>query len=210
MSNKQKQADQILKALKVLYPDAKCELNYRTAFELLVATILSAQCTDKRVNQVTQTLFIKYPRPIDFAQADLQALEQDIHSTGFFRNKAKSIQASARRIVSEYQGEVPSNMKALIALPGVGRKTASVLMGNAFGYAEGVVVDTHVGRLSQRLGLSESKTPEKIERDLMKLIPKRDWVIFPHLMIFHGRSVCKARQPKCQVCEIASLCPSRQ
>lgn len=210
MISRQKQARKVLKHLKVLYPEAKCELNYQTTFELLVATILSAQCTDKRVNQVTETLFVKYPSPYHFAEADLQELEQDIHATGFFRNKARSIQASAQILIARYQGEVPCDMKALTSLPGVGRKTASVVMGNAFGRAEGVVVDTHVGRLSQRLGLTSAKTPEKIEQDLMALIPKKDWVLFPHLMIFHGRAVCKARQPDCQRCGLADFCPSRQ
>lgn len=207
MSTK-KQALRVLKHLKVLYPDAKCELNYQTAFELLIATILSAQCTDKRVNQVTEKLFVKYPTPQHFAEADLQTLEHDVHPTGFFRNKARAIQASAQLIIANYQGEVPCDMKALTALPGVGRKTASVVMGNAFGHAEGVVVDTHVGRLSQRLGLTDAKTPEKIEQDLMRLIPQKDWVLFPHLMIFHGRAVCKARLPNCQSCELADFCPA--
>lgn len=200
----------LLQTLKQEYPDAHCALNYSNPFELLVATILSAQCTDERVNQVTAHLFPKYPNPEAFASADLTELQNDIRSTGFFRNKAIAIQESSLQILQNHQGQVPNDMPALTALKGVGRKTASVVMGNAYGHAEGVVVDTHVGRLSRRLGLSKEKQPEKVERDLMKLIPHEDWVIFPHLMIFHGRAVCTARKTFCTSCVLQEHCPSAQ
>lgn len=205
---KQARAIWALDILKSSYPDADCALHYRTPFELLVATILSAQCTDERVNQVTANLFEKYPGPQAFAEAELDELEQDVRPTGFFRNKAKSIQGTAQEILRLHAGEVPNDMQALVALPGVGRKTASVVMGNAFGKAEGVVVDTHVGRISKLLKLTKHDNPVKIEQDLMKLIPEADWVLFPHLMIAHGRAVCKARRPRCQECPLNSECPS--
>ena len=205
---KPKKAQLIISALKQHYPDAHCALHYSNPFELMVATILSAQCTDVRVNQVTAGLFKKYTGPQDFAQADLLELEQDIRPTGFFRNKALSIQQASQQILSEHGGEVPNDLAKLVALRGVGRKTANVVMGNAFGKAEGVVVDTHVSRLSQRLGLTQATQPEKIEQDLMVLIPETDWVLFPHLMISHGRALCKARVPQCECCFLALLCPS--
>lgn len=198
----------ILSELSSAYPDAHCELNYRNPFELLVATILSAQCTDVRVNQVTSNLFERYPDPSAFAAASLADLEEAIRPTGFFRNKAAAIQETAQQLLSLYGGEVPNQMSALVALKGVGRKTASVVMGNAYGKAEGVVVDTHVSRLSQRLGMSTENSPEKIERDLMRLVPTELWVIFPHWMIAHGRAVCKARSPLCCGCPLALHCPS--
>lgn len=198
----------VLSLLKELYPDADCALNFSNPFELLVATILSAQCTDIRVNQVTETLFRKYTSVKDFAESDLAELEQDIKSTGFYRNKALSIQSTARDILLKYQGEVPETLEQLIQLKGVGRKTASVVMGNAFGHVEGIVVDTHVSRLSQRLGLTQAQTPEKIEQDLMRLVEKSDWILFPHLLISHGRAVCKARKPFCQGCTLNILCPT--
>ena len=176
---------------------------------MLIATILSAQCTDERVNIVTADLFRKYRSPQDFAAADQRELEKDIHSTGFFRNKAKNIKAASRRIIDVYRGKVPETMEDLLTLGGVARKTANVVMGNAFGIASGIVVDTHVSRLSQRLGLTAQTTPEKIEKDLTILVPKKDWVMFSHWLIFHGRQVCKARKPQCNECCISDQCPSR-
>lgn len=200
----------IIKSLKRAHPDARCSLNYTTPLELLVATILSAQCTDERVNIVTADLFRKYRSCEDYAAAPASELEKDIHSTGFFRNKAKAIQGTCRMLLDEFGGRVPETMDELLRLPGVARKTANVVLGNAYGIASGVVVDTHVTRLSERLGLSAEKTAEKIERDLVELVPKKDWVIFSHLLIAHGRKVCKARTPLCGECVVASLCPSAQ
>lgn len=208
--NTKKQAQWVLETLKQVYPDAHCALLYKNPFELLVATILSAQCTDVRVNQVTPGLFERFPDPQAFADADLSEIERSIHSTGFYRNKALSLQTASRQILIEHEGEVPNDMGALTSLKGVGRKTASVVMGNAFDNPQGVVVDTHISRLSQRLGLTLKKQPEAIEKDLMRLIPKKDWTLFPHLMIFHGRALCKARKPVCSKCPLASRCPSMQ
>jgi endonuclease-3 len=199
---------EIIKRLKKAYPTAHCALNHSNAFELLIATILSAQCTDERVNIVTADLFRKYRGPRDFAEASQSELERDIHSTGFFRNKAKSIRAASQRILDEFKGEVPNTMPEILSLAGVARKTANVVLGNAFGIASGVVVDTHVSRLSQRLGLTKEKTPEKIERDLQKLVPENDWVMFSHWLIFHGRQICQARKPRCRECVLADECPS--
>jgi len=199
---------QIIRRLKSIYPDARCSLNHTNAFELLIATILSAQCTDERVNIVTADLFRKYRKPDDYLNVPAHELEQDIRTTGFFRNKTKSIQGASRVLLEKYGGEVPRSMDELLELPGVARKTANVVLGNAFGIAAGVVVDTHVTRLSHRLGLTQEKTAEKIERDLVELVPRRDWVIFPHLMIYHGRRTCRARNPLCAECAIESLCPS--
>ena len=199
---------EIIKRLKKAYPTAHCALNHTNAFELLVATILSAQCTDERVNIVTANLFRKYHGPSDFADAPQEELERDIHSTGFFRNKAKSIRAASQRILDEFGGEVPATMPEILSLAGVARKTANVVLGNAFGIASGVVVDTHVSRLSQRLGLTTEKTPEKIELDLQALVPKKHWVMFSHWLIFHGRQICQARKPKCSECVLADICPS--
>jgi endonuclease III len=199
---------EIIRRLRRAYPDAHCALNHTNAFELLIATILSAQCTDERVNIVTATLFRKYRGPADYIKVDQVELEQDIHSTGFFRNKAKNIQAACKRILEEYQGEVPRTMEEILTLGGVARKTANVVLGNAFGIASGVVVDTHVSRLSQRLGLTDAKTPEKIELALQELVPKKHWVMFPHWLITHGRRVCIARKPKCGDCVLADICPS--
>lgn len=198
----------VIKRLMKAYPDAHCALNHTNAFELLVATILSAQCTDERVNIVTATLFRKYRGPQDFIDVLQEELEQDIHSTGFFRNKAKNIKAACERIVAEFGGEVPRTMDELLTLGGVARKTANVVLGNAFGIASGVVVDTHVGRLSQRLGFTTETAAEKIEADLIELVPKKQWIMFPHWMIFHGRRICQARKPKCRECVLADLCPS--
>ena len=203
-----RQARKIIRLLKRAYPDAKCSLNHSNAFELLVATILSAQCTDERVNIVTADLFRKYRKPADYLKVSNRELEKDIRTTGFFRNKTKSIQGTARLLTDQYGGEVPNSMVELLELPGVARKTANVVMGNAFGIASGVVVDTHVTRLSHRLGLSREKTAEKIENDLIELVPKKDWVIFSHLLIAHGRKICKARNPACDQCVVEKLCPS--
>ncbi len=199
---------EILRRLHETYPDAACELDHRSAFELLVATILSAQCTDVRVNMVTPTLFARFPTPDALAAADRTEVEEIIKSTGFFRNKAKSIQEASQRIVSVYGGEVPRTMEELVTLPGVARKTANVVLGVAYDVADGVVVDTHVRRLSNRLGLSSQSDPEKIEKDLMALAPQDEWVNLSHLLIFHGRRCCDARKPNCAECSIYALCPS--
>jgi endonuclease-3 len=194
--------------LRKEYPDARCSLNHSNPFELLIATILSAQCTDERVNIVTADLFRKYRKPADFLEVPATELENDIRSTGFFRNKTKSIQGASRRIVEEYGGGVPETLDELLSLPGVARKTANVVLGNAFGIAAGVVVDTHVSRISKRLGLTKHQQPEKIERDLIETVPKKDWIDFSHLLIYHGRKVCKARLPLCGECVVERLCPS--
>jgi endonuclease-3 len=207
IADKKKRTAEIIKRFKKTYPDAHCALEHSNPFELLIATILSAQCTDVRVNIVTADLFRKYRGPQDFADVSQKELEKDIHSTGFFRNKAKNIQAACKRIIDEYGGEVPQTMDELLTLGGVARKTANVVLGNAFGIASGVVVDTHVSRISQLLGLTKNKTPEKIERDLQQLIPKKDWVMFPHWMIHHGRAVCIARRPRCSECVLNDICP---
>lgn len=198
----------IIGSLKRAYPDAKCSLIHSNAFELLIATILSAQCTDARVNIVTQDLFRKYRKPGDYLKVSEKELQQDIRTTGFFRNKTKSIQGTAKWLLEQHGGEVPDTMEELLELPGVARKTANVVLGNAFGIRSGVVVDTHVTRLSHRLGLTAEKTAEKIERDLIATVPKKDWVIFPHLLIAHGRAICRARNPLCAECVVEKLCPS--
>ena len=198
----------IIARLRKQYPDARCSLNHSNPLELLVATILSAQCTDERVNIVTANLFRKYRSPEDYIRVAQSELEQDIRSTGFYRNKAKAIQGASKVISERHGGRVPDTVEELLALPGVARKTANVVLGNAFEISSGVVVDTHVGRLSQRLGLSAHEQPEKIERDLMELVPKKDWIDFSHLLIYHGRKVCKARTPLCGECVIEQLCPS--
>ena len=208
IADKKKRTAEIIKRLNKAYPDAHCALNHTNAFELLIATILSAQCTDERVNIVTATLFRKYRRPQDFIDVSQEELENDIRSTGFFRNKTKSIKAASARLVEVYGGEGPKTMEDLLTLGGVARKTANVVLGNAFGIASGVVVDTHVGRLSQRLGLTKNQTAEKIEQDLIALVPKKDWIMFPHWMIFHGRQICNARKPKCTECVLGDICPS--
>lgn len=197
----------IIAALKQAYPNAHCELNFSSPLELLVATILSAQCNDKQVNIVTEALFKKYRTAKDYAQADVADLEQAIKRIGLYRNKAKSIRACCRSIVDLHHGRVPDSMEALIELQGVGRKTANVVLGNAFNRNCGVVVDTHVARLSARLGLTREKTPEKIEQALMKLVPQADWAMFSHWLIWHGRRRCFARNPDCPDCEIKGLCP---
>lgn len=208
ISDRKKRTAEIIKRLKKAYPDAHCALNHTNPFELLVATALSAQCTDVQVNKVTANLFRKYRTPQDYLEVSVEELENDIRSIGFFRSKAKNIQAASKRLIEVYGGEVPRTMEEMVTLPGAGRKTANVVLGNAFGIASGVVVDTHVSRLSQRLGLTEKTTPEKIEIDLQELVPKKDWVMFSHWLIFHGRQVCHARKPKCTECVLADQCPS--
>lgn len=205
----QERVNQIIARLRGRYPDARCSLNYNSVFELLIATILSAQCTDERVNIVTATLFRKYRTVSDYADADLSELERDIYSTGFYRSKARNIQATARKILDCYNGEVPQTMEQLLTLPGVARKTANLVLGTGYGITSGIVVDTHVRRTSKKLGLTESENPERIERDLCERIPKSDWIDFSHMLVFHGRAECKAR-PLCNRCCLADLCPSRQ
>jgi endonuclease III len=199
---------EILERLHREYPDAKCSLNFRNPYELLVATILSAQCTDERVNQVTPALFKRFPKPDDLAGARTEELEEMIKSTGFFRNKTKSLLGMSNAVVDRHHGKVPDAMDELVDLPGVGRKTANVVLGNAFGKAEGVVVDTHVTRLSQRLGLTKETDAVKIELDLMALVPREEWTVVSHLFIDHGRAVCKAPTPKCEICVLNNICPS--
>lgn len=206
-SQQREHAAAVFAGLHRLYPDAHCELVHRNAFELLVATILSAQCTDKRVNMVTPGLFKRYPTPAAMANATLADLEAIIRSTGFYRNKAKAIRGAAVAIVEHHGGKVPDTMDALLVLPGVARKTANVVLGNAFDRNEGVVVDTHVQRLSRRLGLTRQATPERIERDLMARFPAPQWCLLSHLLIFHGRRVCKAQKPMCEACELREMCP---
>lgn len=207
LSSKQDRTLRILRELRKTYPDAHCELNHSNPLQLLIATILSAQCTDKRVNQVTPALFAQYPTAADFACAPSAELEKAIQSTGFFRNKTKSIKACCQSIIQHHGGRVPDTMEELTALGGVGRKTANVVLGNAFRKNIGIVVDTHVARLSFRLDLTRQNDPVKIETDLMKLVPRDDWTLFSHLLIFHGRRRCLARNPDCPRCEVLPLCP---
>jgi len=207
ISNQKKRTGEIIKRLKKEYPDAHCALVHANAFELLIATILSAQCTDERVNIVTANLFRKHRKPQDYLEVSPEELEQDIHSTGFFRNKAKNIRGACEKITKDFDGEIPRSMEELLTLNGVARKTANVVLGNAFGIASGVVVDTHVSRLSNRLGLTEQTAPEKIEKDLQPLVPEKDWIMFPHWLISHGRKICQARKPKCPECVLNDICP---
>ena len=204
-----RRVSKILNGLDKAYPAATCALHHENAFQLLIATILSAQCTDERVNKVTPDLFRKYPTPKDFAVADPRELEQDIRSTGFYRNKTKSILGASKRIVEEFGGKVPRTMEEMLTLSGVARKTANVVLGTAFGIASGVVVDTHVQRISQRLDLTKNKDPKKIEQDLMKAVPKDRWILFSHQLILHGRRVCQARRPKCTECTLEKVCYSK-
>ena len=201
-------ASQLLDRLLARYPDAHCALDFRNAFELLCATILSAQCTDKRVNMVTPALFARYPDARSLAAARQEDVEELIKSTGFFRNKARSLIGMATAVVERHGGEVPADMDALVVLPGVGRKTANVILGNAFGRNDGIVVDTHVTRVSNRLGLTAESDPVKIEKDLMPLFPQERWTLLSHLFIEHGRQICVARSPKCPQCPLADICPS--
>ncbi|MBI5239791.1 MAG: endonuclease III [Elusimicrobia bacterium] len=203
------QAAAVVKGLRRLYPDAHCELDHKTPLELLVATILSAQCTDKRVNVVTRTLFTKYRSAADYARADTAELEALVRSTGFFRSKAKSIQETAKVLAAKHGGKVPDSMEDLLQLRGVARKTANVILGTAYGIAGGIVVDTHMKRVAFRLGLTDQADPEKVERDLMKLVPKKDWIFFSQGMVWHGRRVCFARNPDCAGCALNRICPKR-
>lgn len=198
----------IIARLKKAYPDAHCALNHSNPLELLIATILSAQCTDVRVNIVTADLFRKYKTCSDYLAVKPSELEADIRTTGFYRNKTKSIRGTCTKLIEDFGGHVPDDMDSLLSLPGVARKTANVVMGNAFGIPSGIVVDTHVTRLATRLGLTKQKQPEKIEIDLQKLVPKKDWIMFSHLLIWHGRKICQARKPMCDQCTVESLCPS--
>lgn len=207
-ADEKKRALRITRALKRAYPQARCALNHASALELLIATILSAQCTDERVNLVTAGLFRKYRTCEDYLNVSSDELERDIYSTGFFRNKAKAIQGACRLLLERYEGTVPAQMEELINLPGVARKTANVVLGNWYNIASGIVVDTHVTRLATRLGLSTQKQPEKIEDDLRTLIPLKDWILFSHLLIAHGRNICRARSPLCDECVIEPDCPS--
>jgi len=207
-AKKRARVEEILRRLHEEYPDARCSLDHRNAYELLTATILSAQCTDERVNMVTPTLFAEYPAPEDLAGARTEDVEDLIRSTGFFRNKTKSLLGMANAVVDRHDGVVPDTMDALVKLPGVGRKTANVVLGNVFGKNEGVVVDTHVTRLSNRLGLTKQKDAVKIEKDLMKIVDRSEWTDLPHLFIYHGRAVCKAPTPRCEACVLVDLCPS--
>jgi endonuclease-3 len=205
---RKERASALVEAFERVYPEAHCELDFKTPLELLVATILSAQCTDKRVNMVTPALFKKYRTARAYAEAPQEELESEIQSTGFFRQKAKSLRAMAADLVAKHGGKVPATMEDLTALRGVGRKTANVVLGNAYGLNEGVVVDTHVTRLSLRLGLTRQTSAEKIEQDLMKLVPAEKWTLFSHWLIWHGRRRCYARKPDCDGCEVQHLCPS--
>ena len=207
LSDKQKRAGEIIERLKKEYPEANIALAHANAFELLVATILSAQCTDERVNIVTANLFRKYRKPQDYLDVSQEELEQDIRPTGFYRNKAKSIQGASQKIIENFGGEIPATMDELLTLNGVARKTANVVLGNAFGIASGVVVDTHVSRVSQRLNLTENVVAEKIEKDLQELVPESDWIMFSHWLIAHGRKICQARKPKCEICILENVCP---
>lgn len=208
MAQKRQRAIEIVRRLRAEYPDSRCSLTHQNAYQLLTATILSAQCTDERVNQVTPSLFKRYPAAEDLAAARPAQLEEAIRPTGFYRNKAKSLLGMANAVVDRFSGRIPDTMEELVTLPGVGRKTANVVLGNAFGKAVGVVVDTHVTRLSGRLGLTRDRDPIKIEQDLMKLLPREDWIDLAHLFIDHGRAVCRAPTPRCPQCVLADICPS--
>ena len=198
----------ILSILRQSYPRSRTALRFETPFQILVATILSAQCTDEKVNKITPALFRKYSTPSDFASADPKVLEQEIRPTGFFRNKTKSIIGASKKIVEDFGGKVPDNMEDLVRLPGVARKTANIVLSSSFKKAEGIAVDTHVRRLSQRLGLSKEQNPDKIERDLMDIVPKEDWLDFNYMLVNHGRAVCPSRKPRCPECQLKLLCPS--
>ncbi len=208
--NSQPPVDDILNRLREAYPDAHCELNYETPHQLLVATILSAQCTDERVNMVTPALFAMYPDVAAFAGADRAELEEAVRSTGFFRQKARFIQESSRRLLHDFGSVVPDSMSELLTLPGVARKTANVVLGEIYGIADGITVDTHVKRLAGRLGLTAATDPQKVEQDLMALVPQESWIEISHLLIFHGRRVCFARRPNCAACSLVDLCPSAE
>jgi endonuclease-3 len=208
-AERQQRVAEILKRLDKMYPDAACALHYRNPWELLVATILSAQCTDKRVNQVTPELFAKYPSPQDFAAVRPEVLAQDIRSTGFFNNKAKSIVGAAKRVIAGFGGQVPKTIEEMLTIPGAARKTANVVLGTAYGIASGVVVDTHVQRIARRLDLTRQADPVKIEQDLVQIIPRNQWILFSHQVILHGRALCVARNPKCAECSLNPVCYAR-
>ncbi len=201
-------AQEIIRLLEREHPDAKIALNYSNPLELLIATMLSAQCTDKRVNEVTKSLFKKYRKAEDYAEVNLEELEKDIKSTGFYRNKAKNIQKTCRILVAKFNSEVPKTMEEMLSLPGVARKTANIVLTNAYGMIEGIAVDTHVRRLAKRLGLTEHDDPDKIEKDLMRITPKTQWRKITDLLIFHGRQICEAKKPKCEICVLKQICPS--
>jgi endonuclease-3 len=208
-AERQRRVTEILRGLDKMYPGAACALHHSNPWELLVATILSAQCTDKRVNQVTPALFAKYPTPQDFAAVRPEVLAQDIRSTGFFNNKAKSIVGAAKRVTTDFGGQVPKTIEELLTIPGAARKTANVVLGTAYGIASGVVVDTHVQRIARRLDLTRHTNPVKIEQDLMKVIPQNKWILFSHQIILHGRALCVARNPKCAACVLNPVCYAR-
>ncbi len=211
LGTKLEERSKLLKIIELLekeHPDAKIALNYTNSLELLVATILSAQCTDKRVNIVTKSLFKKYREARDYANANLEELQEDIRPTGFYRNKAKNLKKCCRILVEKYNSKIPKTMEEMLELPGVARKTANIVLSNAYGVIEGIAVDTHVGRVAERLGLTEQKDPNKIEKDLMKIVPKTHWMRITDLLIFHGRRICVARKPKCEKCVLNKLCPS--
>lgn len=207
LKERKAQARRIVRQLKQDYAGAECALNYETPFQLLIATILSAQCTDVRVNIVTKDLFAKYPDADSMSRAPVKSLENLVKTTGFFRNKAKNIHAASRALADEFDGEVPQDLETLVALPGVGRKTANVVLGTAYGIPSGIVVDTHVGRLTKRLGLTDKGDAVKIERELMEIVPKKEWIDFSHRLIHHGRAICAARKPKCEACHFLKFCP---
>ncbi len=207
LDERKKQARKVVRQLKKDYPAAECALNYDTPFQLLIATILSAQCTDVRVNIVTKDLFAKFPDADSMSRASVKTLEELIKTTGFFRNKAKNIHAASIALADQYDGEVPQDLDALVALPGVGRKTANVVLGTAFGIPSGIVVDTHVGRLTKRMGLTDKGDAVKIERELLEVVPKKEWIDFSHRLIHHGRAICAARKPKCEKCHFEKFCP---
>lgn len=209
LRTRKKRAKEVIAVLRAEFPDTKCSLEHRDAWQLLVATILSAQCTDARVNMVTPGLFEQFPTPADFAEAPIGEIEEAIRSTGFYRNKAKSLQGAARALIERHGGEVPNDMKALVKVPGAGRKTANVVLGEVYGNPDGVVVDTHVGRISKKLGLTDQKDPVKAERQLNECVPREDWKDFGHLLIDHGRKTCRARAPKCDACGIYRWCEAR-
>jgi endonuclease-3 len=208
MKSAEGRIEEIIFILSEAYPSSRTALQHENPLQILVATILSAQCTDEKVNQITPSLFQKYPKPSDFASVDKQELEAEIRPTGFFRNKAKSIINASKKIVEDFGGKVPDNMEDLVTLPGVARKTANIVLSSAFKKAEGIAVDTHVRRLSQRLGLSKEKDPDKIEKDLMEIVPKKYWLDFNYLLVNHGRKICSARKPLCPKCGVKHLCPS--
>ncbi len=208
--DKKERVTKIIKILKELYTQSQTALNFQSPLEILVATILSAQCTDKKVNEVTPGLFKKYQSAKDFAETELTEMENEIRPTGFYRNKAKNIQAAAQKIEKDFSGKVPSSMDDLITLPGVARKTANIVLSSAYNKAEGIAVDTHVKRLSQRLGLSNEKNPDKIEKDLTAIVPRKEWLHFNYMMVNHGRKICQAKKPLCGECQLNQICPSVQ